>query len=167
MALQDELLALAKELVDRNPGAAVGGDLRRAISTAYYALFHFLVHEATTRIVAVAGLRPRVARSFDHGIMKKVCQDYVNLVANAAGHLVLGGQIVPLGIQNIAKEFIELQEARHRADYNTAAGIAQAQAQSHVKRAELAFLDWVAVKADPAADAFLAELLCRGVPKRG
>jgi hypothetical protein len=39
MALPDELLALAKELVDRNPGAAVGGDLRRGVSTAYYALF--------------------------------------------------------------------------------------------------------------------------------
>lgn len=166
MALHDELLALAKELVDRNPGAAVGGDLRRAVSTAYYALFHLLVHEATTRIVAVAGLRPRVARSFDHGIMKKVCQDYVNLVPNAAGHLVLGGQIVPLGIRNIAKEFLELQEARHRADYHTAAVIAQAQAQIDVRRADLAFGDWAVVKADSAAAAFLAELLCRGVPKR-
>jgi hypothetical protein len=36
MALHDELLNLAKELVDRNPGAAIGGDLRRAVSTAYY-----------------------------------------------------------------------------------------------------------------------------------
>jgi hypothetical protein len=166
MALHDELLALAKELVDRNPGAAVAGDLRRAVSTAYYALFHLLVHEATTRLVAVPTLRPRVARAFDHNVMKKVCQDYARLVPNAAGQLVLGGQLVPAAIQNIATEFIALQEARHQGDYDTAVAITQAQAQTDVMRAETAFLDWGAVQADPAADVFLAELLCRGVSRR-
>lgn len=166
MALHDELLALAKELVDRNLGAAVGGDLRRAVSTAYYALFHLLVDEATTRIVAVVGLRARVARSFDHAVMKKVCQEYAKLVPNAAGQVVFDGQAVPVGIQNIAREFLALQEARHRADYNMVAIITQAQAQTDVSRAELAFLDWAGVNADPAAATFLAELLCRGVPKR-
>src|SRR5947209_19994951 len=125
MPLHDELLALAKELVDRNPGAAVGGDLRRAVSTAYYALFHLLVHEATTRLVTVVTLRPRVARSFDHNVMRKVCQDYAKLVPNAAGQFVLGGQVVPLGIKTIATEFSTLQEARHRADYDTAAILTQ------------------------------------------
>src|SRR6266567_1705051 len=116
MALHDQLLALAKELVDRNVGAAVEGDLRRAVSTAYYALFHLLVHEATTRLVAVVALRPRVARSFDHNTMRKVCQDYGNLVPNAAGQLVIDGEVVPVGIQNIATEFVALQRARHEAD---------------------------------------------------
>ncbi len=39
MALHDELLNLAKELVHRNPAAPVQGDLRRGVSTAYYAVF--------------------------------------------------------------------------------------------------------------------------------
>ncbi len=166
MALHDELLALAKELVDRNPGAALGGDLRRAVSTAYYALFHLLVHEATIRLVAIEALRPRVARSFDHNVMKKVCQDNVRLVPNIVGELILDGQAISAGIQNIATEFVALLQARHQADYDTATIITQAQAQTDVTRAEIAFLEWEAVHSDQAADAFLTELLCRGVPKR-
>ena len=46
MALPDELLALAKELVDRNPGAAVGADLRRAVSTALRAYAAFATSAA-------------------------------------------------------------------------------------------------------------------------
>jgi len=166
MALHDELLALAKELVDRNPGAALGGDLRRAVSTAYYALFHLLVHEATIRLVDIEALRPRVARSFDHNVMKKVCQDNVRLVPNIVGELILDGQAISAGIQNIATEFVALLQARHQADYDTATIITQAQAQTDVTRAEIAFLEWEAVHSDQAADAFLTELLCRGVPKR-
>src|ERR1700694_494605 len=102
MPLHQDLLNLAKELVNRNPAAPVEADLRRGVSTAYYALFHLLVHEATNRLVAVADLRGRVARSFDHRVMRQVCQDYAALTPNAAGQLVIAGEVVPPGIQNIA-----------------------------------------------------------------
>ena len=160
MPLHQDLLSLARELVDRNPAAPVVADLRREISTAYYALFHLLVYEATARLVTVASLRPRVARSFDHKIMKAVCQDYATLTSNPAG------QVVPQGIKDIASEFVALQQARHQADYDTSATITQAQADTDVMRAESAFLDWPVVQADPATETFLAELLCRGIPRR-
>jgi hypothetical protein len=166
MPLHSELLNLAVELVSRNPGAPAGGDLRRGVSTAYYALFHLLVHEATSRLVAVASLRARVGRSFDHRIMRQVCQDYADLLQDSAGHLVFAGQIVPQGIQDIASAFVALQQARHRADYDTSAIITPAQAQADVTWAQLAFTEWGAVQADSAADTFLAELLCRGIPRR-
>jgi hypothetical protein len=146
--------------VGRNPAAPVVADLRRGISTAYYALFHLLVNEATERLVTVVSLRPRVARSFDHKIMKSVCQDYVKLTSNPVG------QVVPQAIKDIASEFVALQHARHQADYDTSAIITQAQADTDVMRAETAFLDWVAVQGAPATDTFLAELLCRGIPRR-
>src|SRR5947209_3439588 len=116
MSLPQELLNLARELVDRNPVAPVEGDLRRGVSTAYYAVFHLLVDEATTRLVAIAVLRPRVARSFDHRIMRFVCQDYVKLTPNPAGQLVMSGQSVPQQIQDIAEGFLALQQARAVAD---------------------------------------------------
>jgi hypothetical protein len=53
-----------------------------------------------------------------------------------------------------------------QADYDTSATITQAQADTEVMRAESAFLDWSVVQADPATETFLAELLCRGIPKR-
>jgi hypothetical protein len=167
MALHDDLLALARLLVDRNPGAQIEAELRRAVSTAYYALFHLLIHEATTRLVAIVSLRPRVARSFDHRVMKSECQDYAKLTLNAAGQYVTtAGQVVPQQIRDIASAFVALQEARHQADYNTATTVTHVQADTDVMRAEAAFLAWVAVQADPAADILLAELLCRGIPKR-
>jgi hypothetical protein len=166
MALHDELLTLAKELVDRNPGAAIAGDLRRGISSAYYAVFHLLIHEATSRLITVPSLRGRVGRAFDHHVMRRVCETYAGLRPNAGGQLVLDGQVIPQGIKNIATEFIMLQAARHQADYDFLAVITQAQAQTDVTRAELVFLDWGAVQADPASDGFLTELLCRGMPRR-
>lgn len=167
MALHDDLLTLARDLVDRNPGAQIEAELRRAISTAYYALFHLLIDEATTRLVAIASLRPRVARSFDHKVMKNVCQEYAKLTLNASGQYVTSaGQVVPQQIWDIASAFVALQEARHQADYNTADAVTHVQADTEVMRSEVVFLGWAAVKADPAADTFLAELLCRGIPKR-
>lgn len=76
------------------------------------------------------------------------------------------GQLIPQGLQDIASAFVVLQQARHQADYDTGATITPAQADIDVMRAEVAFLDWAAVHGDPAADTFLAELLCRGIPKR-
>ena len=147
MPLHQDLLNLARELVSRNPAAPIEADLRRGVSTAYYALFHLLVHEATTRLVVPVTIRPRVAGSFDHRVMRVVCQEYAKVKPNAA-------------------EFVALQQARYQADYEIAATITQAQADTDVMRAELAFLDWAAVQADPSAATLLAELLCRGIPKR-
>jgi hypothetical protein len=167
MAMHDDLLALARDLVDRNPGTQVEADLRRAVSTAYYALFHLLIHEATTRLVAVTALRQRFARSFDHRVMKTVCVEYAGLPLNASGQYTTpAGQAIPRQIRDIADTFEVLQAARHWADYDMAVTVSHADADIEVMRAEVAFLDWAAVQADPAADSFLAELLCRGIPRR-
>jgi hypothetical protein len=167
MLLPQDLLNLAKDLVNRNPAAPVEADLRRGVSTAYYALFHLLVYQATARLIVPLAIRPRVARSFDHKIMRVVCQEYAKLIANAAGQLVTTtGEVIPQGVRDIASEFVALQQARFQADYDTAAVITQAQAQTDVQRAESAFTNWAVVQPDPATDTFLAELLCRGIPKR-
>ena len=167
MAMHDDLLALARHLVDRNPGAPVEADLRRAVSTAYYALFHLLIHEATLRLVAVTALQQRFARSFDHRIMRNVCLEYAGLPLNAAGQSITpAGQAIPRQIRDIANAFEVLQTARHRADYDTAVTLSHPVADGEVMLAEVAFLDWAAVQGDPAADTFLAELLCRGIPRR-
>ena len=70
MALHDDLLTLARRLVPPvpvppapglPPPSIVEADLRRGVTTAYYALFHLLIHEAMARIVADPTLRSRVA----------------------------------------------------------------------------------------------------------
>jgi len=48
MAFPDDLLELAQQLADLHPESPHQASLRRAVSTAYYALFHLLISEATT-----------------------------------------------------------------------------------------------------------------------
>jgi hypothetical protein len=155
-------------LVDHNPAAPVEADLRRGVSTAYYALFHLLVFSGTDRLVAVAALRPRAARAFGHNVMKTVCHEYARLSRDSTGRFIIAatGEIVPQGVRDIASAFVALQEARHRADYHTEAVFTRSIADTEVMRAELAFLDWAGVQSDPATETFLAELFCRGIPKR-
>ena len=99
--------------------------------------------------------------------MRSVCLEYVGLRPNLAGNLMTAaGQIVPSRIRDIATEFVALQDARIRADYDTTTVIIQRIADLDVMRAESAFIDWAAVQNDPGAAVFLAELFCRGIPRR-
>jgi hypothetical protein len=167
MAYHDELLILARQMVDRNPGAPLQAELRRAISTAYYALFHLLIHEGTSRLVAAPNLRSRVARTFEHKLMNMVCKEFGKLSPNPAGQYVHdSGIVIPRGVITLASEFVTLQDARVSADYNTGITWNRFEAEAHVASAELAFAEWPAVQADPGTDFFLSELWCRGIPKR-
>ncbi len=47
MAFPDDLLELAQDLLNLHPESSHQASLRRAVSTAYYALFHLLISEAT------------------------------------------------------------------------------------------------------------------------
>ena len=70
---EDELLAVASRLIRRRPGQRgklSSAQIRRSISTSYYALVHFLLSEAGTRLVGSRNdLRRRrqiLARAFTH-----------------------------------------------------------------------------------------------------
>ncbi|CAN5564509.1 hypothetical protein BH10PLA2_BH10PLA2_39160 [soil metagenome] len=167
MPIHIELLALAREMVDRNPAAPVESELRRAVSTAYYALFHLLIHEGTARLVAKANLRSRVARTFEHKFMSAVCKEFGALLPNTTGQYIHGsGTVIPAGVITIAAEFVTLQDARLSVDYDTAIVWEYTEAEDRVASAELAFGEWPRIQAEPGTDLFLAELWCRGIPKR-
>jgi hypothetical protein len=175
MALHDDLLALARRLVPpvppppapvAPPPSIVEADLRRGVSTAYYALFHLLVHEAMARIVADPTLRSRVGRSLDHGKMKQVCQDYSGATIAAGVLTVRSGITIAPQLRDIGTAFVDLQQARHDADYDTATPLGHADADLKVMTAENAFLDWAACQADPSSGVFLTDLFLKSVLKR-
>lgn len=159
MAHHDDLIALARQLIDRNKTAPVEAELRRAVSTAYYALFHLLTHEGTARLVAAASIRHRVARTFGHTTMKAVCDRYVRPPQS-------GQAPPPAELVRIADTFVNLLQARHQADYDLAVQVTHPQAEANVVRVEQAFQDWGKVQSDPASDAFLADLWCEGMKSR-
>ncbi len=87
--------------------------LRRAVSTAYYALFYLLIDEAVGNW-GIARQRSILARTFDHCKMKKVCEDHVKNFFSS------GQSAQGLRLKNVAHTFVQLQEKRHTADYDIA-----------------------------------------------
>ena len=80
MALHHDLLAQAKDLANLEPTRPKQVSLRRAVSSAYYALFHLLVDCGSTRLAGPANtplgeeVNHGAHRWFDHGGVKRVCQ---------------------------------------------------------------------------------------------
>jgi hypothetical protein len=114
MAYHDELLRQARELEEKNPENPAQADLRRAVSSAYYALFHLLIHEACLNW-SYDESRPGLARMFDHGVMKRVS----NQVNDASRRSYTGVDPAVVGkLRFVAQTFIRLQEKRHESDYD-------------------------------------------------
>jgi len=70
--LPEGLLEQAQHLARREPKRPRQASLRRAISTAYYALFHLLISEAILSWKRVED-RDDLARMFEHTNMKTAC----------------------------------------------------------------------------------------------
>jgi len=125
----DDLLSLADRLAKASPNKPRQADLRRAISTAYYALFHALARNvADTMVGVVKKNRSEKAwahayRGLDHGFAKSACEAVRNLN-------------FPQQIKDRADAFVELQLARHAADYDPLHRLTRAKAILFVQTAE-------------------------------
>ena len=65
MAYHDDLLRQAFDLVHKNAANPAQADLRRAVSAAYYAVFHLLISE-TVLNWRLESSRDGLARMFEH-----------------------------------------------------------------------------------------------------
>ena len=87
MAFPEDLLEQARHLAQRESKRPRQASLRRAVSTAYYALFHLLITETTKNWKRPAE-RLTLARMFDHAVMAKACnitRDALNVHFNTSG----------------------------------------------------------------------------------
>lgn len=97
-------------------------DLRRAISAAYYAVFHYILGAAADDFVGVTKRTTKrytlVYRSIDHRGLRELCVESKkpNLSAKYQRYAPANG--MGPNIQAFASALIELQEKRHSADYN-------------------------------------------------
>ena len=108
----DHLLQIAADLAEASTRRPRRTDLCRAVSTAYYALFHCLARVCADALAGKVGpnsnQRPawrRVYRALDHGEAKKRCRQ-------------AAAQQFPREIGDFAETFISLQRRRHLADYD-------------------------------------------------
>src|SRR5579863_7948560 len=119
MSFPGDLLDLAQHLAELHNENPQQASLRRAVSTAYYALFHLLISEATANW-AREELRGKLGRCFDHGPMKNASEATVaqikrDLKANA---LEPKEETTATHLNTVARAFIQAQERRNEADYN-------------------------------------------------
>ena len=159
MSLDRELLRHARELAERAPRRPKPANIRRAISAAYYAVFHLLTRAAARHFIGGEGdavLVARIARTFDHGKIMTASKGF------ASGNLpqqlqppTVRNQLAPKLIE-VATEFVFLQNARHLADYDSEKPFTRGDAVDAVTRAEAVFQAWETVEATHEAGLYLA-----------
>jgi uncharacterized protein (UPF0332 family) len=122
------VIVTARKLANASPNKPRQADLRRAMSTAYYALFHAMAKDAADMLVGVGPNRPDKAwtqtyRSLQHGDAKSACESVRNLN-------------FPNTIKTCADAFVALQQKRHDADYDPDYRVLRADALDAIQQAE-------------------------------
>jgi uncharacterized protein (UPF0332 family) len=124
--------------------------LRRAVSTAYYAVFHLLIDEAVAKW-AVERQRSVLARTVEHGKLKRICDEILKSAES--------GSRVPVDLRLVAAAFIRLQHQRHLADYDNSIEWTRTDVLEVLNVATGAFESWHRVEAEDLAQDFLLQLL--------
>ena len=155
--LPGELLEQAKLLLTLPPNQA---NLRRAVSAAYYGLFHLLIRAAALKWNDPPH-QARIARLFEHERMKKVSGETIKRLENQAGPSGQNFIDIPgrSELTKVAQSFIVLQQARHLADYNLEMPLDRAKAAGWVDSAESAFTSWEIASESEVAKEYLFCLL--------
>ncbi len=167
MALEHDLLAQARHLATVDKGKPKQANLRRAVSSAYYAVFHLLVSEGSATVGSRlnAAARAKVRRAFAHGDMKEVCKIYAKATGAANFKTPEIAQLLTFPIEaevkDVSQAFHDLQEARHSADYDVSSKWSRLKALTFIIAAEDAFSNWQVAREFPNAKIFLFDLLLR------
>jgi uncharacterized protein (UPF0332 family) len=142
VAYPEDLLEIALHLARRDRKRPKQANLRRAVSTAYYALFHLLVSEAVG-YWKLKRQRSVFARGFEHRKMKGICKNCNSPNAD---------------LQSVAEAFVELQQYRHLADYDNSRIWTRVSVLSLINTASEVFKQWGRVKDQAIAQDFLLAL---------
>lgn len=165
MNLADDLLEQATLLAGLDPKKPKQANLRRAVSTAYYALFHLLVDEAVSFLLSDEPLRAMVSRTLEHQEMLVAAKAFAkaNLPKQKGQTTTYVDALCKLPIRDelvyVANTFIDLQSARHAADYKRHHPLKRSDVRKLVHQAEQSFQKWRLVRGEPETRVFLAALV--------
>lgn len=159
-----ELLAVARLLAREDGIAPTDAQLRRAVSSAYYAVFHKILRAAAERFAGPgqegSGAYGTLYRSFDHAHMSRVCDDLQASTLRDRVKRMLRRDSVSQQTRDFAGAFPELQEARHQADYDPTVRFRPSDVGSLIDAAEVAMVAFDLIPPDEQADV-LALLMVR------
>ena len=159
-----ELLATARFLSgSASSPAPTDAHLRRAVSSAYYALFHTVLRAAAERFMGQVPQAPGYSllyRSFDHQHMSRMCEELQRSTLRTKYRAALHCNAVSKDMQEFADAFPRLQSARHDADYDPVASFLPTDVAAAIVAAEFAIDAFN--RAPPAEQADVFALLMVG-----
>ena len=147
-----DLIAHAERLTSATQHRPRQVDLKRAVSAAYYAMFHALAKECADTIVGAGAERNeqawlQVYRALEHGMAKNACRQAKNRNLGA-------------GIVKFATRFASMQDERHTADYDPTSTYSRSDVLALISEATVAIGD-LAATPRPDRRAFVAVVLLR------
>ena len=157
MGFHDDLLIQAGELIHTKEPYSTQADLRRAVSTAYYAVFHLLISETALNWSRESS-RDAFGRMFDHALMRKASQRLLN------SRLFPFDGVDPDLVRNlrtVAQAFVQLQDKRHIADYHNGVRWTHIESLGEVTTARKAFTIWASIRNENIAQEYLVSLLIK------
>ncbi|MGY4304229.1 hypothetical protein ACVIJ6_001472 [Bradyrhizobium sp. USDA 4369] len=158
----EHLFGQAEQLILPTVGPPRQVNIRRAISAAYYGLFHATLTAAADQFIGASkrttNLYALVYRTVDHRGLRVLCEE-VKKSSRSSRYLPyepsggFGAQITAFAVAAL-----ELQEKRHEADYNPMIRMRSLDAQLAIAAARAALTGFEAA-AKPSREAFLTLLL--------
>ena len=157
-----DLIRIARQLasgaVGENRGRPRQAELRRAVSTAYYALFHALALCCAERLAGstrASRMNPgwsQTYRALEHGHARNQCDNQSAMSA------------FPAEIQNFGQWFVLMQRQRQQADYSPSATFSRDRVIQLINETEDAI---IALENAPGSDrrAFAIHVLFRRRPE--
>jgi uncharacterized protein (UPF0332 family) len=156
MSLHSDLLAQAQFLAQREPRRPRQASLRRAVSAAYYSLFHLLIYEASRQFVRDDAIVCLINRTYSHSDMNKVSKSFAKGGLPKKLEPIKAVTAVPDDLKDVAQAFVDLQQARHEADYNLGKSFSRSEALTLIGQAAKAFQDWAKVRNSDISKLYLA-----------
>ena len=148
------LIETARTLAEAGRGRPTQARLRRAVSTAYYAMFHCLAASAADLFIGRkrSPAWHRTYRALEHGKANNACRQGPAM------------REFPAAVREFARTFVMLQAERQRADYALDVDAYQkSEVLEHVDSAELAIRQFEQADMD-ARRGFAAHVLFRQRP---
>lgn len=152
MPQPSELLCVARSLAGRPTDAS----LRRAVSTAYYAVFHAVLRSGADRFFGASRSGEAgyalIYRAYDHGRMRRGCEDVSRATLTLQQRSLFGRPTFDPRLRDFAISFIRLQVLRHQADYDPRVTFSQSAVTAIIDEAERAIASFATAPDDERSD---------------
>lgn len=166
MPFPDDLIDQARALTTGDPRRPRQANLRRAVSAAYYAVFHQLTENAARSILTVSDsagpIGARLRRTVPHANILKACKWFIG-PSGASPDTIRAMRAQPAStvdpaLARAARLVLRLQQERHRADYDLASPFTRDEALRRIDDAEAVL--GILRAAECRGDALIFLLVC-------